>query len=125
MTITEEDFQKMNLPDPVITQCTYYMENGKILDDAGFNELVKQCKEKYLVLPMVCAKEIANTNTGINTCFVRSYGSQMFDPRNKDSRYRSRNRWKLSRINKSAYDLYIRFLRTNHTTFLHQAEREL
>ena len=128
MIISEKDLEHLNLPSPIITNCTYYLDNGDILNNEEFDTMIQRYRATHLKPPLVCAKEINNTNTGINTYYILTAGSQMFDPRitNKTNpRYRVRNRWKLRRIHKSFYDLYIQFLKTNHTAFLHQAERGL
>ena len=120
-----EDVSHLNLPDPISLQIQYYMEDGDILDDEQFDNLVLEYKQQQRKLPFICAKSVHNINTKINTYFVLCAGSLIFDPRDKDSRYRSRHHWKMRRVNKSTYNNYIRFLRTSYTSFLHQAERGL
>ena len=120
-----EDVSHLNLPDPVVVQTQYYMENGNILDDKQLEDVIKEHRKIYKKLPIVCAKNIYNESTDIRTFFVLCAGSLLFDPRDKDSRYRSRHHWKLRRVPKSVYDLYIRFLKTHYKSFLYQAERGL
>ncbi len=119
----ESDFEHLDLPDPNITQILYLMENNRILNDEEFYILVKTCKERYAKPPVVCGKQITNLNTNIVTYFLLCSGSQIFDVSSRDVRYRTRNRWKFRRVHKSTYDLYTKFLSTQHKTFLYQAER--
>ena len=118
-----EDVSMLELPDPIITKCTYNIEKMGVMDSDGYEILIATCKAQHLKPPFVCAKSILNTDTQISSFFILCANSIMFDPRNQDSRYRSRNRWKLRRVKKSVYDLYVKFLNTKHNTFLYQAER--
>jgi hypothetical protein len=118
-----EDVSGLTLPDPIITECVYHIDQRGVLNDSQYAELMAECKAQHFKPPFVCAKSILNTSTMVNTYFVLCANSIMFDPRNKDSRYRSRNRWKLRRVKKSIYDLYVKFLNTKHYSFLYQAER--
>jgi hypothetical protein len=120
-----EDVSGLTLPDPIITKCIYHMENGEVISGEVLDLLLTDHKLQHRKPPVICAKSILNTSTNINTYFILCANSIMFDPRNKDSRYRSRNRWKIRRVKKSVYDLYVKFLKTNHNTFLYQAEREI
>jgi hypothetical protein len=119
----ESDFEHLDLPNPEITQTLYLMENNRVLNDDDFIMLVRTCKERYANPPVVCGKQITNTNTNIVTHFLLCSGSQLFDPSSRDVRYRTRNRWKFRRVHKTTYDLYTKFLSTSHRTFLYQAER--
>jgi hypothetical protein len=118
-----EDVSGLTLPDPIITECIYHIEKGGVVGDDKYIELIAEHKAQNLKPPTVCAKSILNTSTTINSYYILCANSIMFDPRNQDSRYRSRNRWKLRRVKKSVYDLYVKFLNTKHNTFLYQAER--
>ena len=119
-----EDVSGLTLPDPIITECIYHIEKKReVLDSDQYAKLIAMCKAQHLKPPFVCAKSILNTDTKINTYYILCAGSIMFDFRYTDSRYRSRNRWKLRRVKKSVYDLYVKFLNTKHSTFLFQAER--
>jgi len=120
-----DDVSHLNLPTPNKVESTYHMENGSILDDEKLAKLIRDIKKDYKKLPIICAKKTYNKSTDTNTFFVLCSGSYLFDPKNKDSRYRIRNRWKMKRVNKSIYDLYIRFLRTYYKSFLYQAERSM
>ena len=120
-----EDVSHLDLPNPITLETQYYMEDGDILDDEQFESLKTECKQQRQKFPVTCAKSVHNIVTQIDTYFILCAGSLLFDPRDKDSRYRSRHHWKMRRVNKSTYNTYIRFLRTNYTSFLHQAERGL
>lgn len=119
----ESDLAHLNLPNPEVTKTMFLMENNQSLDDDEFLTLVKTCKERYVKAPVICGKQITNTDTNMTTFFLLCSGSQIFDPSSRDVRYRTRNRWKFRRVNKSIYELYTKFLSTNHKTFLYQAER--
>jgi len=118
-----ENITHLKLPDPKTSNQTYYMENGSVLDDEQFAELIKGHKAKYTKPPMICAKTSFNLKSRLYTFYILCAGSMLFDPRNTDSRYRIRNRWLLRRVKKSVFELYLKFLNTSHKTHLFQAER--
>ena len=113
-----EDVEFLNLPDPDPTSVNYYINGGVAIN-----------RETYLQLDnpqSVCAKEVQNKETHIITYFVlTSNRNQMFDPKEHDSRYRTRNSWKFRRVNRSTFDLYVKFLTQHYKSFLLQAERGL
>ena len=114
----QEDVGFLDLPDPNPTTATYYIDGGIGVD-----------REKYNVLTdakPICAKAIQNKDTKFITYFILcSNSNQMFDPKERDSRYKIKSRWKFRRVNSSTFDLYLRFLKHHYRSLLSQAEREL
>lgn len=111
-----ENLDHISLPDPVNTHANYYIKNGEIINRDVYYKMEKP--------PTVYAKEVQNTNTKIVTHFVLSNNhGQMFDPGEIDLRYRNRNIWKFRRVKRTAFELYIKFLKQHYKSFLRQAER--
>lgn len=117
-----EDVSHLNLPDPVEIDVTYYLENDSIMKGEQYVELARKCTELQNIPPTICAKHIINPQTKIHTFFVLCAGSNLYDPHNK-SRLRISTPWKMRKVTRTTFDLYKKFLRTNHKTFLYQAER--
>ena len=118
-----EDVSHLELPDPIHLDVTYHLESGDELDEEQYQKLLDEYQAIQKAPPVLCGKKIWNPTTRMTTYFILCSGSNMFNPRNKDARYMIRNRWKMRRVIRSTYDLYTKFLRTNHQTFLYQAER--
>lgn len=114
-----DDLSHLDLPDPIQMNALYLLENGQVVDDEEYQCLLKEQSKT----PVICGKQIGNQTTNMETYYILCSGSNMFNPRNKDARYMIRNRWKFRRVTRSTYDLYDKFLRTNHQSFLYQAER--
>ena len=114
----QENVDFLDLPDPNPTTATYYIDDGISID-----------REQYDVLTdakPICAKAIQNKITKTTTFFILCNSSnQMFDPKERDSRYKIKSRWKFRRVNSSTFDLYLRFLKHHYRSLLSQAEREL
>ena len=114
----QEDVGFLDLPDPNPTTATYYIDGGIGVD-----------REKYNVLTdakPICAKVIQNKITKTTTFFILCNSSnQMFDPKERDVRYKKRDTWKFRSVNSSTFDLYLRFLKHHYRSLLSQAEREL
>lgn len=117
-----EDLSHLDLPDPHQVDTLYYLENQAVLNDDEFNELLNVCAQEQRMAPVVCAKYISNPTTGMLTFYVLCAGSNLYDPHNK-GRLRVRSPWKFRRTTRTTFDLYAKFLRTNHRSFLYQAER--
>jgi len=117
-----DDVSHLDLPDPVEADTLYYMNNGEILDNDTFEELMQICKDNGRIPPVVCAKYLINPQTGMHTFFVLCAGSNLYDPHNR-GRLRVYNPWKMRKTTRTTFELYAKFLRTNHKTFLFQAER--
>ena len=117
-----EDLSHLDLPDPVEVNTTYYLADQQILDNDEWETLQYRCDALEKMPPVICAKYIINPQTGMHTFFVLCAGSNLYDPHNK-GRLRIHNPWKMRKTTRTTFDLYTKFLRTNHKTFLYQAER--
>lgn len=120
-----DDLSHLNLPDPLQLNTVYHLEDGQELDGEAYDNMLTEYQAAEKAPPVTCGKVILNPTTNMVTYFVLCSASSMFNPRSKDARYMIRNRWKMRRVSRSTYELYIKFLRTNHQTFLYQAERGL
>jgi hypothetical protein len=113
-----EDVSHLDLPDPTQTEATYYIGTGEAIDRDDFLNMEDQ--------PLVCAKEVTHLETKITTYFVLCANTgQMFDPRDTDPRYRSRNVWKFRRATRTTFDIYLKFLVHKYTSMLSQAQRSM
>jgi len=113
-----EDVDFLNLPDPNPTIVNYYIKGGISLDREQYEQTDNQSA--------ICAKEIQNKETKITTFYVLCNSlNQMFDPKDKDTRYGLRDQWKFRRVNRPTFDLYVSFLKNNYKSLLSQAERGL
>ena len=113
-----DNVDHLSLPDPTNTKANYYIKNGNVISREKFFEI------RWEDRPTVYAKEVQNINTKISSYFVLSNNhGQMFDSDEIDPRYKSRNIWKFRRVKKTAFELYIKFLKQHYKSFLHQAER--
>ena len=74
---------------------------------------------------LVCAKTIYDRNTNVTTYYILCAGGQVFNPQEIDVRYKTRNNWKLHRVNKGVYDKYLSFLKNKRRALLYQVEREI
>lgn len=102
-------------------QKEYYLENNTIVSEEELEELKKlgsQC-------PTVCAQVNTNLITNAMGYYLLRGDCGLFDPRETSPRYRVRHNWKMRKVNFGVFELYIRFLRTKRSMFLHQAERRI
>ena len=120
-----ENLDHLSLPNPNILTHKYSLENGKIVNDKQFTELLKKTQIDKTKIPLVCSKEVYNTDTKLSSYYILCAGGQMYDPTNTDARYKKRNTWKFRKVNKTTYNSYTKFLTTRHKTFLYQAERNI
>lgn len=113
-----ENVDFLNLPDPDPVLADYYLSDGSIISRDEYLKLKKP--------PRVCAKAVQNQETKIVTYFILCNNrNQMYDPRESDGRYFTRNWWKFRRVLKSTFEIYIKFLKQKYTSLLTQAERGL
>lgn len=118
MRSDQENVEHLNLPDPELSIVVYYIDGGTSID-----------REDYLeqkLKTIICAKAVQNKQTDITRHYVLCNNrNQMFDPRETDGRYKIRNVWKFRSVNRSTFDLYVKFLKAKYTSLLTQAERGL
>ena len=113
-----ENVDFLNLPDPDPTIANYYVIDGKTIAREQYKQLDNP--------PVICAKEIQNKETKITTYFILcNTRNQMFDPNEKDIRYKRRNDWKFRKVVRSTFETYVSFLRNHYKSLLSQAERGL
>lgn len=74
---------------------------------------------------LTCAKTIYDHSTNITSYYILCAGSKVYDPTEIDVRYKTRNNWKLRRVKKSIYDMYLNFLSNKRKALLYQIEREV
>lgn len=119
----KEEFQKKIYEDVEdrlpITQ-TYYLEDGKSVDEKGWSQLEAFYKNQGSKPPFIVGKHIAGE---IDTYYLLFAVSQLFDPYNTDIRYRVRPNWKFRKVSKFTFNTYLRFIQTKQRRLLYQAER--
>lgn len=95
-------------------------------DLSGLNLPEGEIKEQHHIHnDMICAKNIYSNTTGVTTYYILCAGGRVFDPNEIDVRYKVRNNWKLHRVKKTVYDMYIKFLESKRKALLYQVEREI
>ena len=119
----QEDLEFLNLPDTETTSVVYNVEDGKAMSKKEYEDV----KNNVIVkTPTICGKAITTKETGITQYYVLCNNrNQMFDPGETDKRYIIRNRWKFTKVKRTAFDTYVKFLQQHYTSLLRQAERGL
>lgn len=119
-----ENVEFLKLPDSNTVDMIYYVHGGKKYTDEEYLNLVTETKDRNI--PNICCKMLTNKETGLTTYYILCNNmNQMFDPKNKDFRYKKRSNWKFRRVNRSTFDTYVKFLQQNYKSLLTQAERGL
>lgn len=71
----------------------------------------------------VCARQVTNKETGNVRYFVKYGDSRLFSPHRITKREEKMTRWKMKRVSKEVFDLYVRFLKSGSNVLLNNAER--
>lgn len=85
---------------------TYYTKDGSPGD-----------AENYI------AKESISNQTGIHRYYIKAHGNILYDVQNPETYYYRRHPWRPTKVNKEAFDLYVKYLTTKRKRFLNMAER--
>lgn len=98
----------------------YYLTDRSVISDEEMARLKSEGQK-----PTVCAQITHHPQTGAMSHYILRGDCGLFDPREKGPRYKVRHNWKMRRVKPEVFDLYLKFLKTNRTSFLYQAEREI